>query len=71
MDVVFVLVANYSRKNEWGIRDMKCSNCNHPIEEPLVTHLVDCPNCNHMLLVPSRRDWLAMRADSSIRSLID
>lgn len=43
---------------------IKCQGCGHPIEEPETTHLMKCPGCGTKLLVPSRKDWEAMKANS-------
>lgn len=43
--------------------DLKCSNCNHPIEEPERTHIMFCPKCGTELFVPSRKDWQALHDD--------
>ena len=42
---------------------MEC-DCGHPIDEPERTHGVVCPGCGAYLLVPNRKDWEAMRANS-------
>jgi DNA-directed RNA polymerase subunit RPC12/RpoP len=48
---------------------MNCINCNGPIEEPQITHSKKCPNCGVLLLIPSKKDWEALRAYSTIKEM--
>jgi len=45
------------------VYDLQCSVCGYLLEEPKATHTTDCPRCRTTLLIPSRKDWLELRAE--------
>lgn len=48
---------------------LRCTRCNHAFNEPNETIAVTCPECGATLILPSRKDWLAMKEDSMINNV--
>ena len=45
--------------------NLTCTNCGEEFNEPKHTYSINCPKCGHLLLIPSRRDWQALKDSMS------